>query len=87
VRNRAAAASAHLRRPDCLPPSEIRQAIVQALKASLGGQRDELPAAVARLLGLNAVTAPVRELVLAQLDAMHASAAVDFNGTLYRLPG
>lgn len=87
VRNRAAAASAHLRRPDCLPPSEIRQAIVQALKASLGGQRDELPAAVARLLGLNAVTAPVRELVLAQLDVLHASAAVDFNGTLYRLPG
>jgi hypothetical protein len=41
---------------------------------------------VARLLGLSAVTAPVRELVLTQLDALHGSGAVAFNGTLYRLP-
>ena len=41
---------------------------------------------LARLLGLSAVTAPVRELVLTQLDALHGSGAVAFNGTLYRLP-
>ncbi|QXZ08463.1 DUF3320 domain-containing protein [Comamonas sp. Y33R10-2] len=86
VRDRSAVSSANLRRLDCLPPAEIRQAIVQALQTSLGGQRDELPGAVARLLGLNAVTAPVRELILTQLDALHASEAVAFNGSLYRLP-
>ncbi len=86
VRNRAEVGSANLRRIDCLPPAEIRAAIAQALRSSLGGQRDELPAAVARLLGLSAVTAPVRELVLTQLDALHGSGAVAFNGTLYRLP-
>ena len=85
VRNRAEVGSANLRRIDCLPPAEIRAAIAQALRTSLGGQRDELPAAVARLLGLSAVTAPVRELVLTQLDALHGSGAVAFNGTLYRL--
>lgn len=85
VRDRSAVSSANLRRPDCLPPAEVRQAIRQALRSSLGGQRDELPAAVARLLGLNAVTAPVRELILGQLDALHSSAEVEFNGTLYRL--
>ncbi|RGE42401.1 DUF3320 domain-containing protein [Comamonas testosteroni] len=84
VRDRSAVSSANLRRPDCLPPAEIRQAIVQTLQSNLGGQRDELPGAVARLLGLSAVTAPVRELVLAQLDALHDSGAVEFNGTLYR---
>ena len=86
VRNRAEVGSANLRRIDCLPPAEIRAAIAQALKTSLGGQREELPTAVARLLGLSAVTAPVRELVLTQLDALHGSGAVAFNGTLYRLP-
>lgn len=86
VRNRAEVGSANLRRIDCLPPAEIRAAIALALRSSLGGQREELPAAVARLLGLSAVTAPVRELVLTQLDALHGSGAVAFNGTLYRLP-
>ena len=78
--------SVNLRRPDCLPPAEIRQAILEVLKTNLGGQREELPGAVARMLGLSAVTAGVRELVLAQLDLLHQSAAVEFNGTLYRLP-
>lgn len=86
VRNRAEVGSANLRRIDCLPPAEIRAAIALALRSSLGGQREELPAAVARLLGLSAVTAPVRELVLTQLDALHGSGAVAVNGTLYRLP-
>ena len=86
VRDRSAVSSANLRRPDCLPPTEVRQAIKQALQSSLGGQRDELPAAVARMLGLNAVTASVRELILGQLDALHHSAEVRFNGTLYQLP-
>ncbi|MGW8422995.1 DUF3320 domain-containing protein [Comamonas sp. HJ-2] len=86
VRNRAEVGSANLRRIDCLPPAEIRAAIALALRSSLGGQREELPAAVARLLGLSAVTAPVRELVLTQLDALHGSGAVAFNGALYRLP-
>lgn len=86
VRDRSAVSSANLRRPDCLPPAEVRQAIKQALQSSLGGQRDELPAAVARMLGLNAVTASVRELILGQLDALHHSAEVRFNGTLYQLP-
>ena len=86
VRNRAEVRSANLRRIDCLPPAEIRAAIALALKTSLGGQRDELPAAVARLLGLSAVTAPVRELVLTQLDVLHGSGAVALSGTLYRLP-
>ncbi|MEG1736087.1 MAG: DUF3320 domain-containing protein, partial [Comamonas sp.] len=85
VRDRSAAATANLRKLECLPPAEIRQAIVATLHSNLGGQRDELPAAVARLLGLSAVTAPVRELILAQLDALHASAKLEFNGTLYRL--
>ncbi|MDH1255409.1 DUF3320 domain-containing protein [Comamonas thiooxydans] len=86
VRNRAEVGPANLRRIDCLPPAEIRAAIALALRSSLGGQREELPVAVARLLGLSAVTAPVRELVLTQLDALHGSGAVAFNGTLYRLP-
>ena len=86
VRDRSAVSSANLRRPDCLPPAEIRQAIKQTLQSSLGGQREELPGAVARTLGLSAVTAPVRELILSQLDALHQSAEVEFNGTLYRLP-
>ena len=86
VRNRADVQSTNLRRIDCLPPAEIREAIVQTLKTSLGGQRDELPGAVARLLGLSAVTTPVRELVMTQLDALHDSGVLEFNGTLYRMP-
>ena len=86
VRDRSQCASANLRRPDCLPPAEVRQAIVEVLQTNLGGQREELPGAVARMLGLAAVTTPVRELILIQLDALQAANAVSFNGTLYRLP-
>ena len=39
VRDRSAVNSANLRRPDCLPPAEIRQAILEVLQTNLGGQR------------------------------------------------
>lgn len=48
-------------------------------KDSLGGQREDLPTVVPRFLGMSAVTAHVRELVLRQLNAMHGSGAVAFN--------
>ena len=85
VRDRSAVSSSALKKAECLPPAEVRTAIKTALKDNLGGQRDELPAAVGKMLGLSVINAQVKELVCSQLDALHAAGEVQLHGNTYRI--
>lgn len=63
VRNREAVNSVSLRKPEMLPPSEIRAAILALVDASHGVAAAEIPAAVARMLGYKATGAQLRVLI------------------------
>ncbi|WP_459720404.1 DUF3320 domain-containing protein [Paraburkholderia sp. 2C] len=85
VRDRTQVGSATLRKPEYLPPLEIREAIGSVLRENLGGHRDEVPSAVGRLLGFGTVSAQLREAVLLQLDSLQRDGAVLMSGNIYRM--
>lgn len=68
VRNRANVTSPTLRKPDYLPPTEIRAAIQSILDASHGAMRSEIPSAVARLLGFQATSAQLMAVIESQIE-------------------
>ncbi|AET91708.1 putative DNA helicase related protein [Burkholderia sp. YI23] len=84
VRNRASVCSATLRKPEFLPPVEVRAAIRSVLRENLGGHRNELSIAVGRLLGFGTVSAQLREVIWTQLDALHGDGSVSVQGEIYR---
>lgn len=63
VRDRSAAASLTLRRPDYLPPSEIGVAILALVKDNLGATMDEIIQSVARQLGYKSTSAQLRVVI------------------------
>lgn len=85
VRNRAEVASNTLRKPEFLPPAEVCEAIRAVLRENLGGQRDEIPSATAKLLGFSVVSAQLRQVVLTELDALHSGAEINLRDDVYRL--
>lgn len=61
VRDRSNVSSSTLRKPDFLPPAEVRQAIRQIVEREIGISPDEVSVALVRLLGLTSSTAALRE--------------------------
>jgi very-short-patch-repair endonuclease len=59
-----------LRKPEYLPPSEIRAGIVAVIERHLGVKLEELPVAVARLFGFKATSAPLRSTIEAQIRTL-----------------
>jgi hypothetical protein len=55
--------SANLKRPDMIPPSELRQAIERLVAEHVGIQRDQLPLAVAKVLGFKATSAKLKDVI------------------------
>jgi very-short-patch-repair endonuclease len=83
VRNRANVTSPTLRKPNHLPPTEIRAAILSILDASHGATRSEIPAAVARLLGFQATSAQLKAVIESQIDTLvRAGKIEESNGLL-----
>jgi very-short-patch-repair endonuclease len=83
VRNRANVMSPTLRKPDHLPPTEIRAAILAILDASHGATRSEIPSAVARLLGFQATSAQLKTMIESQIGKLvRAGTLGDVNGML-----
>ena len=72
VRNREAVRSAGLRRVESLPPQEIRAAIRAVITACHGASAQEMPGAVARLLGFRATSTAMREAILRQIGVLTA---------------
>jgi Protein of unknown function (DUF4011)/REase_MTES_1575/Protein of unknown function (DUF3320)/AAA domain len=60
VRDRSEVGSLGLRRPECLPPSEIEEAIRQVVRDSYGASQDEVVQAAARALGFRTTGGQLR---------------------------
>ncbi len=70
VRNRMTATSRSLRRPEMLPPQEIRQALLEVIEGAHGAGADEVAVPVARRLGFQALSQPLRERIAAQVQVL-----------------
>lgn len=87
VRNRANVMSPTLRKPDHLPPTEIRAAILAILDASHGATRSEIPSAIARLLGFQATSAQLKAVIESQIAKLvRAGKIEEANGMLKVVP-
>ncbi len=64
VRDRSAASSSTLRRPEVLPPEEIEKALIDISSRNFGATRDQLVQAVSRALGFKATSAQMREVII-----------------------
>jgi len=80
-RNRSAASSA-VRKPDMVAPEEIREAIVQVVERNFGAKRDELPTAVAKLLGFTTTTSAWRDMTKLQLEKAKRRGIVRLDGDM-----
>ncbi|MEW4530630.1 DUF3320 domain-containing protein [Maioricimonas sp. JC845] len=63
IRNREDVASRNLRKPDFLPPVEIRTAIEAVVEEHLGVAEDELTREVAKLFGFRSVSSALRQIL------------------------
>lgn len=88
VRNRASVNSGNLRKPDLLPPAELRAAILAVIDLGHGARRDEIAGAVARMLGFRTTGSQLRAVIEAQRDRLlRRGDLVETNGLLRRSAG
>ena len=84
IRNRENVASQNLRKPDYLPPAELRAALAAVAAANLGVTRDELVTEVARLLGFRSTGGQVSQAINDEIEKMLGDTVLDErNGKLY----
>ena len=63
VRDRCQVRSAGLRKPDMLPPTELRAAILQVIHANFGATPDQVAQSVSRNLGFKATSTQLRAVI------------------------
>lgn len=68
IRDRSKAASRSLKKPELLPPQEIREALVGLVREAHGVRREETAMAVSRMLGFQATSQQLRERIEQQVD-------------------
>jgi very-short-patch-repair endonuclease len=85
IRNRETVSSPNLRKPDMLPPSEIRAAIMSIIGANHGATKAEIPVAVARLFGFKSTSSQLRILIEKQVAKMLRAAVVEETNGMLKL--
>lgn len=70
VRNRSGARSPTLRKPDMLPPAEIRVAVFDIISRNFGAAEDQVVLAASRAFGFKSTSAQLREIILEELAHM-----------------
>jgi very-short-patch-repair endonuclease len=70
IRDRSNVLSQSLRKPEMLPPAEIREAAVQLIRGHFGVSAEEVVIQVSRLLGFQSTSAQLRALIQAELDRL-----------------
>jgi very-short-patch-repair endonuclease len=80
IRDRTQVRAATLRRPEMLPPAEIRTAILEVAGAHYGATRGEIATEVGRLLGFQATSARLRALIDAEVEHLLAGGRLDRQG-------
>jgi very-short-patch-repair endonuclease len=76
VRNRSEVALANVKKPEMIPPSEVRQAIRYLVTEHVGLRREELPLLVGKALGFRAASAKLKDLIDKVLATMLENAEV-----------
>ncbi len=85
VRSRAAVHSASLRKPDLLPLQEVRAAIEKVIAAHHGASATDIVRTVSRLLGFQATSAALREILREQIERLANSGRIQESDGLYGL--
>jgi hypothetical protein len=86
VRNREYALSPGLRKPELLPPAEIRTAVIKVVDTHHGATREEIPVAVARLFGYKTTSSQLREIIELQCANLLRDGALEEANGMVRLP-
>jgi very-short-patch-repair endonuclease len=63
VRDRSGVISSNLRKPEMLPPAEMKAGVLRVVRANLGGSQDQVIGSVLRLLGFRSSSAQLRHVV------------------------
>ena len=84
VRDRSDVRQETLRRPENLPPPELRAAILETIERSLGARDDELPRAVAILLGVSSASGAFKEAIAAAIAHLAAEGRITRHGEFWR---
>ena len=85
VRGRGDVESQTLRKPEILPPEEVKAAIVQVVDENYGAERDQLVQAVVRLFGFSSTSSQLREVVESALTGLLDSGNLRLDGPLVTL--
>ena len=80
VRRRTDVASAGLRKPDRLPPSEVRFALMGIVQQAIGVSRDDAVIEASRLLGFSSTRRPLRDVIEPQLQALIDAGQIEDRG-------
>jgi hypothetical protein len=84
IRDRAEVASSSLRKPEMLPPTEIRQAMVAVVQVHFGMTREEAITETARLFGFRATSPQLRQVLEQQLELiLRQSLLEERNGRIF----
>lgn len=86
IRNRENAASANLRKPEMLPPTEIMAAILAVVRIHFGIKSDEVIAEVSRLFGFKSTSSQLRQTFQVQLEQLIDSGNIVEKNSLLQLP-
>lgn len=76
IRDRSDVESATLRKPEMLPPAELRAALLHSVKSHAGVTADEAILATARCLGFKVTTPGIRDVIESQFDILEKSGAI-----------
>jgi Protein of unknown function (DUF3320) len=88
VRDRSAASSLSLRRPEMLPPIELQAAALRVVDTNYGAGRGEVVTIVSRVLGFKATSAQLHATIDQAIDGLLAGGVLSASddGTLIRAP-
>ncbi|MEM6458314.1 MAG: DUF4011 domain-containing protein [Planctomycetota bacterium] len=88
VRSRADVESAGLRKPEMLPPAEVRFALTKVAEVAIGVSRDDAVIEASRLLGFASTREALREVLERQIAALVADGVLeDRDGCLFVAEG
>lgn len=82
VRDRSFVASANLRRPEMLPPSEIQVGILRVVADHLGATDDEVAVTTLRAFGFKAASSTAKDTIARQVRALVDDGKVSRSGDL-----
>jgi very-short-patch-repair endonuclease len=87
VRDRSGARSPNLRRPDMLPPAEIRVAAVATVRDNFGATADQVVQSVSRTLGIKLTSGQLRTVILTVIGQALAAGELVQQGEMLSVPG